>query len=371
MKIQRFAGVFGCLGLLAGFVQPAVAAPMLKLQTEPALDRVVPFQDVVKLTLEAVQEDGQPLENVRLQVQVDTPAATPWLTTDFPIVEGTTLLDLTTIAPQGRFQFEQVLPIRGAYSLQVEVSPQVPGTFEPFQETLTFSVPENPEKYRNLAILLAVLLGAGFTGGWVIGERQDLEPGEVAPQRVRLLLSGAIVVAIVALLLINISAELAGAHADHGADSNLSKAPSRYTDQAIEAELVGGNAIVGQLLPLSVQLSDPATQRPVTDAVLQIHTIAVETNTLVSTFEVLPDQQGQFSWQQQFFDGAPHQVLVEVLPQANSGRQFEPFEVAEIIEVQAVEPPVAVRLISLVYLTGVLTLGFGGGFWLRQQGQGR
>ena len=376
MKIQHLAGMVGGLGLLVGFINPAMATPTVRLRTDPVLDRVVPFQDAVKLTLEVVQEDGQPLENVRLQIQLDTPATTPWLTTDFPIVEGTTLLNLETIVPQGQFQFEQTLPIRGAYSIQVAVSPQVPGAFAPFTETLTFSVAENPEKYKNLAILLLILLSVGFTGGWVIGERQPLAPGEVAPQRVRLLLSGAIGVAILALVLINISAELAGAHNDHSdhktdhkTNTDLSAAPSRYASQTIKAELVGGNAIVGQLLPLSVQLSDPATQLPVTDAVLQIYTIAVEDSELVSSFTASPDQQGNFSWQQQFFDGAPHQILVEVLPQANLGQPFQPFEVTEIIEVQAVEPPLLVRLISLTYLMGVLTIGFGSGFWLRQRGQ--
>jgi hypothetical protein len=50
------------------------------------------------------------------------------------------------------------------------------------------------------------------------------------------------------------------------------------------------------------------------------------------------------------FDGAPHQVEVQVNPQPGSIRQFHPFQVAQNVDVEAIEPPLATRLISLAIL---------------------
>lgn len=43
--------------------------------------------------------------------------------------------------------------------------PEVKGEFQPFTETFTLNVPENPDKYHNLLILLSTLGIVGFTGG--------------------------------------------------------------------------------------------------------------------------------------------------------------------------------------------------------------
>src|SRR6476469_569728 len=57
------------------------------------------------------------------------------------------------LAPRGQLQFQQMLPIRGEYQLQVEVTPTVANAFTPFQQTLTLPIAENSVKYRNFTIL--------------------------------------------------------------------------------------------------------------------------------------------------------------------------------------------------------------------------
>ncbi len=189
--------------------------PTIRLATNPIASQVRPFeaeaihpQEPVQLSLQALDGARQPLKNAQIHLQLRTPSATPWFTTDFPIVEDTTLLDMKAVAPTGKLEWQQMLPIRGTYKLQVEVTPTTPNSFAPLQQTLTLDVPESWVKYRNLGILMAILLAAGLVGGWVIGSGQPMQLGEIAPQRVRLLLSGVIVVAIAALLWVNISAEL-------------------------------------------------------------------------------------------------------------------------------------------------------------------
>jgi len=336
----------------------------VQLKTQPSLDKVLPSSEPVKVTVQAVDALGKPLGPAKLQLQLLTPPPTFWLSSDFPMVEGTKLLELHATSPSSQLQFQQVMPIRGTYQLHVKVIPEIAGAFEPFEQTLTFSVPENPIKYRNLAILAAILLLAGFGGGWVISGRQIVEPGEIAPQRVRLLLSGATIVAILTLLTVNISAEKASTQA-HLIHSHTT-APAFQKSGGLQVRLSGdSNATVGQTTTQIIQVTDAATGKPVNDAILNIRAIALEDNQLVFAYQTTPDLEGKFNWQAQFFDGAPHQVVVEVLPQASSTRQFQPLQVARRVEVEGIEPPLSRRLISLGYFTSIFISGLAAGLLLR------
>ncbi|KGF73381.1 hypothetical protein DO97_20015 [Neosynechococcus sphagnicola sy1] len=360
--------------------------PSVRLTTMPSVQQIMPFeaeatspQTPVQLTLQAVDGAGHALENVNLHLQILTPNPTPWLTTDFPMVEGTELLEMTAIAPQGILTLQQMLPIRGTYQLRVQATPIVPHAFTPIAQTLTFSVSENWVKYRNFAILAVSFIDGRPPGGaGVIGERSAIQPGAIAPQSVRLLLSGAIVVAIAALLWINISAELAPSpHSmamshDMGMSHDMEvppavEIPTQARSQGWEMHLSGdSHARVGQPAHLQVQVMDTQTHQPATDVLLRITTTQLENHWIAFAYEGIPDPQGQFVWQQQFFDGAAHQVTVEAAPQVGAERQFRPFQVGQILEVEGVAPPLRVRIITLIYLTTLVGLGVLLGFQLRR-----
>lgn len=201
MKVIKYFGLFLAATVVSAAVWlcalPVASQTAIQFQTNPPLSQVVPATEPTQLTIQAIDANQKPLANANIQLRLLTPAKTPWFTSDFPIVEGTTLLKLSAIAPSSRLQFEQTLPIRGTYRTEVSVTPQIVGAFEPFEQVITFSVPENPVKYRNLAILVAILLLTGLRSGWVLGGNQTLRAGEIAPQPVRILLSGTIVLAIV------------------------------------------------------------------------------------------------------------------------------------------------------------------------------
>lgn len=330
------------------------------------------YKPPVQLSLQAIDAQGQALKNARIHLQIFTPPKTPWFTTDFPIVEGTKLLDIEGNAPTGQLQIQQTLPIRGTYQLLVNVTALVPDAFAPIQQTLTLSVPENGAKYRNLGILATMLLAAGLGGGWIIGGRQPLQPGEIAPQRVRLLLSGAIVVAIVALLYVNISAEFAQSHGSmamsHETEAPQSDKPAKLQSQGLEMRLSGDtSAVVGQPAKLEVSVVDTKTQQPITDVVLKVTTTQLENSWVAFAYQGTPDSTGKLAWQQEFFDGAPHSVDVEISPQVGSTRSFKPFQVAQDVSVEGVAPPLFVRLISLAYFTGVVAIGLLLGLWLQRR----
>ncbi len=147
---------FGLLTLIAMAVSgliwllqspPVVSQSTVRLETQPPLEQVIPDETVVKFQVQALNTSAQPLPNAKVRVRFLTPNPTPWLTSDFPVVEGKELLNLEAIATQGNLEFEQVLPIRGNYNMEVAVTPQVIGAFEPFEQLLSFKVPENPVKY--------------------------------------------------------------------------------------------------------------------------------------------------------------------------------------------------------------------------------
>jgi hypothetical protein len=122
-------------------------------------------------------------------------------------------------------------------------------------------VPESSVKYRNFGILATILLLVGIVGGLIMGGRQVFQPGETAPLRVRLLLSGAVLVAIASLLVINVSAEMAS-HA-HLTREHLQVEKPVVTSSGLQLELTGdSHATVGQVANLQVQAIDTVTNQP-------------------------------------------------------------------------------------------------------------
>lgn len=377
----------GCLNA------PAKSAPAtVRLTTEPSLDRVVPYeaesettQQPVKLTLQAIDSTGSPLTNVRMRAKLMAPAPTPWFTTDFPIVEGTQLFEIQADAPTGKLQLQQMFPIRGNYQLQVTATPLGVTGGEAIQQTITITVPENSIKYQNFAIVALLLTGAGLGGGWVIGARRITKAGEVAPQPVRLLLSGASLVAIAALLYVNVSAEMAqseisqpmshmGKEHEHGAShkhTHQSIPASSIISQGIKLAITGDkSATVGKIANFQVKAVDAKTNKPVAGNV-SIQTINTEKADKWTAFGYQGAiDNGQLAWQSGLFDGSGHQVNVEFTPAA-VGQQGTKVKVAQPVDVEGVAPPLYVRLISLGYMTGIVASAFLVAFWLRRRQDSR
>jgi hypothetical protein len=350
-----------CLFLWFHSLPSHASESTVRLQTEPSLSQVLPDEAPVRITLQAVDAKGQPLSDVQFQLQLLTPGKTPWFTSDFPIVEGTRLLELGAKAPDGKVEFEQVMPIRGSYTLKAQVTPLTAGAFESFDQSLQLSVPENTVKYRNAAILLSILILAGMSSGWVIGGDQTVQESEIAPQPVRLLLSTATVVAIVVLLFVNISAELASAHG--GGETQAAVTPSIQRSQDLEIRLSGDRqATVGHLANQTIQVVNAKTGSPEANVVVNAKSIALEDNKQMFAYQGRTNDQGKLAWDEQFFDGAPHQVFAEVTPSNGTALQ-----VSHEIEVEGIAPPLYIRFISLGYYTGIFVLSLLASIWLHRR----
>lgn len=379
MRKYRLFGIISavCIALsvlysFVGITQTSV--PKVQLTTNPPIQKILPFeaeaekpQSPVKLTLQAVDASNQPLKNALINVEIFTPASNFWLTTDFPIVEGTKLLQMSAAAPDGKLEFQQILPIRGDYQIKVNVSPLIANAFTPYEQTLSLNVRENPVKYKYFAVVAAILLSVGLLGGWVIGGQEELRQGEIAPQSVRLLLSALTIVAIVTLLFINISAEVAEAHGSGHSTTQEPIAPPIQKIQGLEVKLEGDKtATVGKLANFSVQVIDGNTGQPINDVGLQVKAIALENNLTVFTYKGFPNQEGKLTWLEQFFDGSPHKVEIEAAPLPDSQRQFAPIKVAQAVEVEGIAPPTYIRLIGLFYFTAIVGIGLVIGLLIQQ-----
>jgi hypothetical protein len=381
LRSPKFLGVVCAISILVFATIGVSQAPQtaIQLTTIPPIAQVSPleaeateylgsgqYKAPVQLRFQAKDAGGQPLRKAQFHLQVLTPPPTPWFTTDFPITEGTQLLDIASPAPTGEFQIQQVFPIRGNYQLKVDVVPTVAGAFAPIQQTLNLNVPENPLKLVYFPVLLALLLAIGGIGGWVIGGREAMQAGEIAPRRVRLLLSGVTAAAIAALLFFNISAELAVAHSDEAAAP--SDNASLIQSQGLRLELTGdAQTAVGKMATFRAKLTDGQTNQPVTDAIVAVKSIALENDWVAFGYQGGLDSQGLLTWQEQFFDGAPHKVEVTVSPNPTGSRQFQPFQTSREIEVEGIAPPTSVRLIGLFYFTSVLAVGVLVGLWLQRR----
>ena len=375
-KSQRSSLIIAITGLMSLLLLAIVGlsqtpSPGIQLTTSPPVGQFYPFeaeatkpQSPTLLTLTARNPAGELLANSLFEVQIFTPPNTPFLATDFPVVEGTKLLELKAIAPEGKVQFQQMLPIRGKYKLLVNVTPIVANQFSPIEQTLTLDVPENPVKYRNYAILLVILLAVGIGGGWIMGKQSLLQRGEIAPVRVRLLLSGAVLVAIASLVVVNVSAEVSKSH-DHS--HTMPEKTAFANNSQLQVQISGDKyATVGELANLQVSAIDSKTNQPLTDVTFKLKTTDLENNWVAFAYEGIPDATGKLKWQQQFFDGAPHKLEVEVIPNsANS--QFKPVVATEEIEVAAVATPLLTRLISLGYLIGTVIIGLAIGLTSRRK----
>jgi len=336
----------------------------IQLAAQPPLSEIVPAHQAVRLKLETTNSQQTPLLEVQSAVQwqltLNTPVKTPWLSTDFPIVEGTTLLNGNLTSAANLLELETILPIRGKYNLQAtatvpETRAQGASQVPEGRTTQTFvlDVPENPVKYRNAATLAGMLLLVGLLGGWIIGKPQA--SSVELSQSARLLLSGAATVAIVALLVVNISAE----SAEHSHAEPLSLSQTTAEVGSLKLEYLGDTiATVGKLADLSARLIDTRTNQPLPDATFRLQAKDLEHGVTVLAIAGKADANGVFTWQQQFFDGAPHTLQIEASP-VNSPA----VSLAQTIDVEGVAPPLAVRLITLGYMTAIVAIGTAIGFW--------
>jgi hypothetical protein len=308
--------------------------------------------------LEAQDSQGKALSHVRMQLKMVTPEPNPWVSTDFPMVEGTELLSFEVPAAQGVVEFEQMLPIRGAYQVFVKVLPMDDDAAKPLiEKVLAVNVPENPVKFRNFAILAGMCTLVGVVGGFFIGQPQGGSTTLGIPESVRLLLIGLTLTAMAALIFINVSAEFQDGHSSTaGMDNKMSPALSidQDKDQKQVLKLDGTqDARVGTAEAFQAKRIDRRTGQEIPSA-FEVSVFNTEKNWKL--FSIATPIDNHLRWRQQFFDGSGHRLEVRT-PRY---REQPALTMKQSISVEGIAPPVSVRLKALAYLTGFVALGLFG-----------
>ena len=147
------------------------AGPAITFTTEPSVDQIIPDATLTTVKISVLDEQGSPIPNVRIGFDLTAPAVSRFLSSDFPIVEGTDLMKYELVAADGILEFEYLWPIRGSYEIVMSASPTVRSAvqFEPISEARTFRLTENPAELRNVIIFVAILAVFGLVSGLMLG----------------------------------------------------------------------------------------------------------------------------------------------------------------------------------------------------------
>jgi hypothetical protein len=250
---------------------------------------------------------------------LDAPKPGAFLTTDIPLVEGTRLLDIRLPLHQGRFEWKQLLPIRGVYRLSVAVTA---GDGSVGQQNFEFSVAENREKWLWLGLFCAGLFFVGFVAGRIFTQDRTVKA------------------ALVIALLVAASA-FAAAHDAAKAAPQDSRAGTIEVDPAT----------VGKPTRIrwrgSLDLDQPA--------LLSLAIVHLEKDKTVLALDKLMVER-ELSFNFHFPDGAEY--LIKTVAEAPD-RAAERAE--QRVSVTGVEPSFAAQLPSLALFLAAIALGLGTG----------
>ncbi len=335
-----------CAGLLLGAPGDARAAAItVNLTSTPAPHVIRPDADYARVMAQVLM-DGKPLSAGHLQVQIAAPARPAILSTDFPIVEGTRLMSLASDLHEGTYDFSYLFPIRGTYAVDLTVSP-VPGgpTFPVTTLHQTLQLRENPAEVRNVWFLVLGLFILGGIFGALFA--RSAAARDVLPSLAALVLS-----MLLLRVLMPAGATVAAAPAPHVVQGEA--------DWALEIRPTPAQATVGQMVRFDVALRKDGHIFPETTQVaIRFHHVEDDKTMFQTTTRA---HHGQSAQSFQFFDGAPHTVTVTAQPLDREG--VAPLQAVFEMDVEGLQPPMAVKIRTLVLLLGVLAVGMAAGFFL-------
>ena len=142
-----------------------LAETEILLRTDPVANQIGPDEDVTTVTLEVLR-DGKPVDAI-LHLTLDSPESKLPLSTDFPIVEGTRLIDSTVTTQDGKLELEYMFPIRGQYTLNVAAT-NIDGSESKHSQTFQILLNENSNEVVNFGILLTILIAFGLVSGCIL-----------------------------------------------------------------------------------------------------------------------------------------------------------------------------------------------------------
>lgn len=320
LSLSAFFAVFGfSLFLIQG--APARAEDLnVYLKTSPALGLLRPFADPVNISLLVTYADGRPVEQGRVAVVLEAPKPGAFMSTDFPAVENSRLLELTLALRRGRAEWKYLFPIRGDYRLSVNV---VAADGQAMSKNFVIPVLENRAKWFWLGSFCTGLFLLGFAAGRIFTVIPTTGPAAA----VLLLLGGF---------------SIANGHDGPSSDSKAVSPPEGLEIAA---------ATVGKPTRLLWHAPDGGNGT----ALLSLTITHLEKGKTVFAIDKVPVAK-EYRLDFHFPDGTEYRVnsLAEVPGQ-------RPLRTEQLVSVNGVEPPISAQVPALLFFVLVIALGLGAG----------
>ncbi len=384
--------------LALGLRSPAAAAAAggeLRVALDPPAGQLVAQgnpdspKTPTTVTITALGADGRPLRDAVIEARLTAPDPGAIAGSDVPRIEGRQLLFTRFGAPEGRYRFSYLLPIRGEYTLDLRALP-APGSaasFAPFASTQTFAVGDRSTELRAFAGLLAALFLFGLISAVVLARpkfraaaRRREEGGAHGAERPGwidvpgvtggLVALGLLFVLFAGFIVVDTVREtradraVAGFQgAGQGADRAVAgeQAALRYHVDRTSEDGIG----VQTLVRTRGELSSPSGGTAPPGAAVRIAALDLETGKPMFTTEAPPAGK-RFAWDLVYWDGVAYETTI-----AAAGPGIAPVSDTLELTVDALAPPLGVKLASMVWLLTPLIAGIGVGLLLARRRWGR
>jgi hypothetical protein len=295
-------------------------------KASPRLELLHPYSDPATLTLLVTGTDGKPVAQGWVAIGLEAPARGRFFSTDFPLVEGSRLLDMRLPLKQGRAEWKYLFPIRGQYRLNVEfIAPDG----RKVNKSFPLAIRENKQKWLFLGIFTVGLFALGVFAGKIF-------TGALSNAKRR-----AAACLLVSMSCVVVSGEVVA-----------QEVGQRKYFGWLEID----PATVGRLSKVRWRLA--GEENVASRAVLLTLTIAhLEKAKTVFSVERLPVE-GEFVMSFQFTDGAEYRVTA--IAYVTGGQMIR---TEQNISVIGVEPPARAMIPAVAFFLAVIALGLGVGRW--------
>jgi hypothetical protein len=303
-------------------------------KASPRLELLHPYSDPATLTLLVTGADGKPVDQGRVAILLEAPEPSRFFSTDFPLVEGSRLLDMSLPLRQGRAEWKYLFPIRGEYRLTVEFTAI---DRQKAFKTFAFGVRENKQKWVFLGIFSLALFALGVLAGRIFTSSTSRRAGELTAGSVLLL--GCLMAAL---------DPVTAQEAERG---------GQFGWLEIDPAAVGKPSGVRWRLAGEANTGN----QPVFLSLTIAHLEKAKT---VFAVERLPVEK-EFAMNFQFTDGAEYRVTAIAYA---TGRQM--LRTEQNISVTGVEPPARAMIPAIGFFLAVIALGLAVGRWSHRVAKG-